>query len=257
MDAKSRTTAIAFARWQTALSRRPRTGALTESICTDWSPELPLGNFLGGPFSNSNCLAHMGWGNEIHDPGRRWPGLCPGMVPCEENTEAARARPALTSGPTHKCEDFIGHGKDILIHQPDLPLFLASNEDDEIWVAPTPAWAEGQMEPPEVSTEYYVVFDAAGRRGHISVDRWTVVIDGWDEEGDLDSLCARLSEHLGNRSLTIEPGLEDAAYVQRAAQIISAENSKRSWPRWPKWLKKVMHGSQTWPPPDSGGSAGP
>lgn len=130
----------------------------------------------------------------------------------------------------------------VLIHQPELPIFLVSNEDDEIMVAPTQAWAEGQMEPPEVSTGYYVVLDAAGRHGHIRIDRWSVVIDGWDEERDIDGLCARISVYLDNRSLFVQPDLDATEYVRRAAQIISSQHRKVNWPKLPRWLNRLIHG---------------
>ncbi len=107
------------------------------------------------------------------------------------------------------------------------------------------------METPEVTTGYHIVLDAAGRQGHMSIERWSVVIDGWDEDGDIDSLRARFSTFLHNRSLVVQPELEVSEYVQRAAHIISVENCTRFWPRRPKWLNKIMYGSQVWPPAGS------
>ena len=126
------------------------------------------------------------------------------------------------------------------MYEPELPIFLVSNEDDEIMVAPTQAWAEGQMEPPEASTGYYMVLDAAGRHGRIKIDRWTVVIDGWDEKRDIEGLRARISVYLHNRSLFVQPNLEAAEYLRQAVQIISFQNRTLKWPKLPKWLSRVI-----------------
>lgn len=110
---------------------------------------------------------------------------------------------------------------------PELPLFMASDEDADIWVAKSVAWAEGDMEPPEVEEGYHIVFDAQGRRATLTVEQWSVKITGWSETRDLPGLMRRIRRHLAMRGLR-EPATNDASqYVQQAARVIAA--SQRPW----------------------------
>jgi hypothetical protein len=121
---------------------------------------------------------------------------------------------------------------------PQLPIFLASNEDADIMVAPSLRWAEGQMEPTEVREGYYVVLDSAGRRGHLVIDRWDVKIDGWSDEADLADLRSRIARYLEEHSLVLDQTLGDSEYIQKAARLIAVENKKLNWPRLPSWLRR-------------------
>lgn len=131
--------------------------------------------------------------------------------------------------------------------QPVLPIFIANDEDDDLQVAPSVAWAVGGMETPEVSEGHYLVFDAIGREGHLEIDRFDIVIEKWDSTSNIPGLRSRIGKCLSYYSLVIDGSLDDSTYVQQAARLIFEENRKNQWPKWPGWLRKKIHGDQTLP----------
>lgn len=131
--------------------------------------------------------------------------------------------------------------------QPVLPIFVANDEDDDLDIAPSVAWAVGDMEPPEVSAGHFLVFDATGRQGYLQIDRFDILIERWDPAADVSGLRSRIDRCLRLHSIIVDEGLDDSDYVQEAARLIFNETRKNQWPKWPRWLRKKMHGDQTLP----------
>jgi len=131
--------------------------------------------------------------------------------------------------------------------QPVSPIFVANDEDDDLDVAPSVAWAVEGMEPPEVSAGHFLVFDATGRQGYLQIDRFDIVIERWDPAADVLGLRSRIDRCLRLHSIVVEKGLDDSDYVQEAARLIFNETRKNQWPKWPRWLRKKMHGDQELP----------
>ena len=131
--------------------------------------------------------------------------------------------------------------------QPVLPIFVANDEDDDLDIAPSVAWAVGDMEPPEVSAGHFQVFDATGRQGHLQIDRFDILIERWDPAADVSGLRSRIDRCLRLHSIVVDEGLDDTDYVQEGARLIFNKTRKSQWPKWPRWLRKKIHGDQTLP----------
>lgn len=125
------------------------------------------------------------------------------------------------------------------MHPPDLPIFLASDEDNDLMVAATVVAAEAEMEPQEVEEGYYVVFDSSGHIASLVIDRWTVKISGWSEEAHLSKLRRHCESYLKEHALLVDPSLDDLEFIREAARVIATSRRKMLHPRFPDWLRRL------------------
>jgi hypothetical protein len=105
--------------------------------------------------------------------------------------------------------------------QPMLPIFVANDEDDEdddLRVAPSVAGAAGDMEPPEVGEGHHLVFDATGRRGHLKIDRFDIVVERWDYAPDVPGLRSRIDRCLHSYALAINETLRATVIAEQVTR---------------------------------------
>jgi hypothetical protein len=125
-----------------------------------------------------------------------------------------------------------------LVLPPTLPIFLASDEDADLMVAPTVAAAEAEMEPPEVSAGYYVVFDSAGHVGTLTIEKWSVTISGWSDEVYPSELRRRIQRYFNENSLGDNLSPDEPEFIMIAARVIADAQRKLLFPRKPNWMRR-------------------
>lgn len=115
------------------------------------------------------------------------------------------------------------------------PFFLVGNEGngDDVTVAWYVGEAEGEMEPPEVESGYYTVYDREGRTANLVTTRIDVTISGWSSTTQAARLREILTSCLQERAISFDESPDDVEFALQVARALAEVQERHVFPRVP------------------------